>query len=268
MEAARADCVGGPDRSGLYPVKKEAQVWLRFVAAIALTIAIAAALIFGGGYLLIQKIYAATPYPGSQITPQQPVVTIAVVVPAAKRGTVPALSAAYRLKIERAVSAEFGLVAPIAVVAAQLQQESGFNPKAQSPYAMGLAQFTPSTAKWLPTVCPHLGAFDPWNADQSIQAAACYDAWLHRNVRSYASNCDRIAFMLSDYNGGTKWRLRDQAVAAKAGADSTIWFGSVETARSRGAAAHKENRAYVRRILKVLMPIYVAEGWPGGVTCT
>lgn len=187
---------------------------------------------------------------------------------AAKRAVVPALSIGYRLKIERAVAAEFGLVAPVAVVAAQLQQESGFNPKAQSPYAMGLAQFTPSTAKWLPTICPHLGAFDPWSADQSIQAAACYDAWLHRNVKQSASACDRLAFMLADYNGGTKWRLRDQALAAKAGRDSTAWFGEVETLRSRSVAAHKENRAYVRRILRVLLPAYAAEGWPGGEACT
>ena len=201
-----------------------------------------------------------------------PVQAPAIATPASKlvskRVAVPALSIGYRLKIERAVAAEFGLVAPVAVVAAQLQQESGFNPKAQSPYAIGLAQFTPSTAKWLPTICPHLGEFDPWSADQSIQAAACYDAWLHRNIKQSASACDRLAFMLADYNGGTKWRQRDQALAAKAGRDATAWFDEVETLRSRGVAAHKENRDYVRRILRVLMPAYAAEGWPGGEACT
>lgn len=258
-------------------MSKRTHLVVRLVAAIILLFLIAVAVFVGDVLWKTTHLWDASASPLAPITTvaAAPVKAIAVkpaakpkAKPAAKRSLVPALSVGYRLKIERAVSAEFGLLAPVAVVAAQLQQESGFNPNAQSLYAIGLAQFTPGTAKWLPTVCPHLGEFDPWNADQSIQAAACYDKWLHRNVRDAASECDRIAFMLSDYNGGTKWRQRDQAVAAKAGSDSTRWFGQVEASRSRSEAAHKENRAYVRRILQVLMPAYVADGWPGGVTCT
>jgi soluble lytic murein transglycosylase-like protein len=246
---------------------------VRFAIAIILLFVIAVAVFIADVLWKTTHLWTGSVSPIASSVAAAPSTTKPVVIkpaakPAAKRPIVPALSVGYRLKIERAVSAEFGLLAPVALVAAQLQQESGFNPKAQSPYAIGLAQFTPATAKWLPTVCPHLGDFDPWNADQSIAAAACYDAWLHRNVRNAASACDRFAFMLSDYNGGTKWRQRDQAAAAKAGSDSTRWFGQVETSRSRSEAAHKENRAYVRRILQVLTPAYAADGWPGGVTCT
>lgn len=245
---------------------------VRFAIAVTLLFVIAVAVFICGKDPSAwgATVVSVTPKAAASVVPAK-APAAAAATPAAKkpkRPLVPTLSVGYRIKIERAVSAEFGVLAPVAEVAAQLQQESAFNADAQSPYAIGLAQFTPATAKWLPTICPQLGEFDPWDADQSILAAACYDKWLHKNVRNAATECDRLAFMLSDYNGGTKWRQRDQAAAAKAGSDSTRWFGGVETSRSRSMAAHEENRAYVRRILLVLTPAYVAEGWPGGVTCT
>ena len=91
---------------------------------------------------------------------------------------VPTASATYRLQVERAAAEYFGLDASPARLAAQLHLESGWRDDAQSAYAIGLAQFTPATAQWLPEVCPELGEFDPWDAAQSIRAAACYDAWL------------------------------------------------------------------------------------------
>ena len=179
---------------------------------------------------------------------------------------VPTASATYRLQVERASAEYFGLSASPARLAAQLHQESGWRDDAQSAYAIGLAQFTPATAQWLPEVCPELGEFDPWDAAQSIRAAACYDAWL-LNQMTGASACDRWAFALSAYNGGAGWVRRDRRRASASGADQHRWFGHVEAHSARASWAFAENRAYVRRILLVLEPAYVLDGWSGEAVC-
>lgn len=176
----------------------------------------------------------------------------------------------YRLQIERAGARWFGLHAQPARMAAQLHQESGWNPRARSPYAMGLAQFTPATARWLPSICPEVGAPDLWSPAWSIEAQHCYMAWLHGRVRAIdpgvLTDCDRWAFALRAYNGGEGWLQRDRALAARAGVSANAWRG-VEGFRSRAQWAHTENTAYPRRILLRIEPVYLAAGWPGGPAC-
>lgn len=179
---------------------------------------------------------------------------------------IPTYSLRYRAQLERAVGAQFGLDAPVARLAAQIHAESAWRPKAASPYAQGLAQFTPDTAKWLPQVCPEVGEPDPWDAGWSIRAIACYDHYLYANARA-VDECNRWAFTLSDYNGGTGMRLREQRLARAAGADPARWFGSVEDYRARSVGAYRENRGYVRKILLVLEPEYVDAGWSGTAVC-
>lgn len=180
--------------------------------------------------------------------------------------TIPEASTAYRRTLEREATARFGLDAPIARLGAQIHQESAWEPTAESPFAQGLAQFTPPTARWLPDVCPDVGTPDPWDAAWSIRALVCYDHYLHRRV-SGATSCDRWAFTLSAYNGGLSWVYQDKTQASNAGHDPARWFDQVELTTSRGAPAREENRAYVRRILRVLEPAYVAAGWPGTTAC-
>lgn len=179
---------------------------------------------------------------------------------------VPEASVRYRLALEREAGANFGIAAPAARIAAQIHQESGWRVDAESVYAQGLAQFTPATAKWLPSVCPSVGAPDPWDARWSIRAIACYDAWLYERVRG-ATECDRWAFTLSAYNGGLGWVARDQALAVINGANPLRWFGHVEKWSPRAQWARDENRGYPRRILLLLEPAYVRAGWPGSVAC-
>lgn len=179
---------------------------------------------------------------------------------------IPADSVLYRMQVERAAGEQWGLDAPVARLAAQLHQESGWRPTARSAYAQGLAQITPPTAAWLPAICPQLGHPDPWDPAWSIRAQACYDAWLHRRAMG-ATPCDRWAMTLSAYNGGEAARDRESRMAHEARADPLRWFGAVERYRSRGLAAWQENRAYVRRILLVLEPAYLAAGWPGTRAC-
>lgn len=179
---------------------------------------------------------------------------------------IPWASVTYRLRVEHAASQYFGVSASPARLAAQLHQESLWRPGAASKYAHGLAQFTPATASWLPSVCPEIGAFDPWDDGQSIKAAACYDRWLYDRSPG-ATECDRWAFTKSSYNGGLGWVQRDRKLASAHGADPARWFGHVELHTARASWARKENRAYVRRILLLLEPAYIAVGWPGSAAC-
>ncbi len=188
-------------------------------------------------------------------------------VSAAPRVTVPPASARYRIALEREVGAHFGIEAPVARIAAQIHQESHWQPSAASPFAEGLAQFTPATAAWLPDVCPDVGAPDTWDPAWSLRAIACYDAWLYARA-SGASECDRWAFTLSAYNGGEVALRRERSRASATGADAARWFNSVERFSARAGWAHTENRNYVRRILTSLEPAYLSAGWPGTAVCT
>jgi soluble lytic murein transglycosylase-like protein len=179
---------------------------------------------------------------------------------------IPATSLQYRLALTQAAGEQFGLDAPVARLAAQLQQESGWNPKAKSPYAQGLAQFTPPTAAWLPNICPRIGPPDPWDAGWSIRAQTCYDAWLYARAPGNG-DCARWAMTLSAYNGGETARDRERALADKAGADPDIWFNQTARFRARTTGAWRENRDYVQRILLVLEPAYIDAGWPGKAVC-
>ncbi|ABW16609.1 NLP/P60 protein [Parafrankia sp. EAN1pec] len=80
------------------------------------------------------------------------------------------------------------------LLAAQLRQESGFNPRAQSPVgAMGIAQFMPGT--W----ASH-GTGDVWNPVDAIPAAARYDCAVAASVASVPGLGQEK--MLAAYNAG------------------------------------------------------------------
>lgn len=184
---------------------------------------------------------------------------------------VPDSAAMYRRMVESAVSDYWPAGGSSAQLAAQMHQESIWKPKARSRAgAMGVAQFMPATAKWIATAFPReLGQFDPWDPAQAIRGAAIYDRYLYDRVAG-ATECDRWAFAFASYNGGLGWVNRDKARASATGADPARWFGHVElTADARRAAVNvRENRGYVRRILLVLTPLYVAAGWPGEAVCS
>lgn len=188
--------------------------------------------------------------------------------PPAPRIVIPEHSARYRMAIERESGAVFGLTASPARIAAQIHQESRFNPAAKSPYAAGLAQFTPATAGWMAKVFPdECGEADPWDENWAIRCAVRYDRYLITRVQPTASDCDSWAFTLAAYNGGLGWVKRDRHKAGASGADTLYWFGNVELHSARADWARAENRAYVRRILTVLEHAYIDAGWPGDAVC-
>ncbi|GAA3728791.1 NlpC/P60 family protein [Streptomyces tremellae] len=113
------------------------------------------------------------------------------------KGAVPA---AYQSLVERFGNTCSAISEPL--LAAQIYQESGWNPTAKSPAnAFGMAQFLPST--WAAHAVDGDGdgdrdIFDPADA---IASAAAYDCELAKNVRHVPG--DVTDNMLAAYNAGT-----------------------------------------------------------------
>lgn len=184
--------------------------------------------------------------------------------------SIPPAALEYRDELEEAAWERFGPRAPVATLAAQLHQESGWRAHVQSPVgAQGLAEFMPATARWISEMYPRkLGPPDPFDAEWSIKAQSLYMGYLiDRNPG--ATECDTWAFALSAYNGGEGWLRRDRTLAGKTGKDTKRWFGQVEFSPDprRATWAVKENRGYPSRILLLLTPRYVAATYGRGVPC-
>ncbi|WP_080944566.1 transglycosylase SLT domain-containing protein [Comamonas thiooxydans] len=178
---------------------------------------------------------------------------------------VPQAAQQYRSELVRNARAIWGMEAPVATFAAQVHQESAWKPGAVSHVgAQGLAQFMPTTSAWIADLYPALASNQPYNPSWSLRALVQYDAWIHARV-SAATPCDRMAKVLSSYNGGLGWVQRDEALAKRQGLNAAVWWSHVETVNAgRSAANWRENRDYPRRILQRLEPAYVAAGWGAG----
>lgn len=86
---------------------------------------------------------------------------------------------------------------PVAVLAAQIQAESGWNPKASSGVANGLTQFTPAT--W----ASYGNGKSVWDPEAAIDAQARYMRDLLGQVGSLAkSEEDKVKLALAAYNAG------------------------------------------------------------------
>ncbi|MET9292147.1 bifunctional lytic transglycosylase/C40 family peptidase [Streptomyces sp. NPDC003077] len=111
-----------------------------------------------------------------------------------------------------------------ALLAAQLYQESGWNPRAQSPAAaQGIAQFIPDTWQIHGVDGNGDGRRNVWDPADAIPSAAAYDCSLARYVKSVPG--DPTENMLAAYN---------------AGPDAVI--------RYRGVPPYRETQNYVKTI--------------------
>nr|WP_030804225.1 bifunctional lytic transglycosylase/C40 family peptidase [Streptomyces sp. NRRL F-2799] len=135
------------------------------------------------------------------------------------KGAVPA---AYQTLVQK-----WGNLCPAinpALLAAQLYQESGFNPGARSPAkAQGIAQFIPGTWATHGVDGDGDGDRDVWDPDDAIPSAASYDCELAKYVKDVPG--DVSANMLAAYN---------------AGAYAVIRYG--------GVPPYRETRNYVKTI--------------------
>ncbi|EDY44852.1 secreted transglycosylase [Streptomyces sp. SPB074] len=135
------------------------------------------------------------------------------------KGSVPA---AYQALVQK-----WGNLCPAltpALLASQLYQESGFDPRARSAAAAeGIAQFIPSTWAAHGVDGDKDGVRDVWNPADAIPSAASYDCELASYVKNVPG--DRSANMLAAYN---------------AGPDAVIRYG--------GVPPYSETRNYVKTI--------------------
>ena len=132
--------------------------------------------------------------------------------------------------------------------AAQTQQESAWNPKARSPYAKGLRQFTDKTGWWASrTFCADLGAYRPYNPTWSLKCGIRYMEKLERQVtRIYpkAQPCWVRKVAEQMYNGGG-WILKELKRS------KSTDLNEARRVCSRASWACKENYEYPKRISKI-----------------
>ena len=188
-----------------------------------------------------------------------------ILLPLLAMAEVPRDALRHQRDLMRNAHAVWGLDAPVAMFAAQIQQESRWRADAQSVVgAQGMAQFMPATATWI-SGAYKLGEPQPNNPGWALRALVTYDHHLWRRVTA-ATPCDRAAMTLSAYNGGLGWVYRDQKLAAQQGVDRTRWFDAVERFNAgRSAANFRENRHYPRVILTRWQPVYAS--WGGVIVC-
>ncbi len=161
----------------------------------------------------------------------------------------------YQAQLTRESRFAFGMDGPVAMFGAQIHQESGFDPNAKSAFASGLAQFTPGTAAWISGLYKNLGPSAPLDPTWALRALVTYDKRLHDGIRTADTECDHWLYALSDYNGGSGWRISRQAHSSAPGdyfTTSTINPGIT-------AANQRQNEEYPVRIVFLLQPIY--NGW-------
>jgi len=174
--------------------------------------------------------------------------------------TMPRAALKYRADLTREARQVWGLNAPIAVFAAQIHQESGWNPQAVSRVgARGMAQFMPATAQWIASIDPALASGDATNPRWAIRALVRYNDWLVKRVQG-ASEFDRLWAALRAYNGGLgHWQMEAKAAQSTQRQAVDAACGKAK----RHASFCPENLGYPRRILIVLQPLYL--GWGRGV---
>ncbi|MEO8118018.1 MAG: transglycosylase SLT domain-containing protein, partial [Rhodoferax sp.] len=116
----------------------------------------------------------------------------------------PAGASKYRQDLVRAAHSQWGLDAPVAALAAQVHQESGWNPLAVSAVgAKGMAQFMPATTRWW-CDANRLSASEcqPTNPTWALRSLVGYDKWLWDRAPSRFDAHDRLWVALRSYNGG------------------------------------------------------------------
>jgi hypothetical protein len=176
----------------------------------------------------------------------------------ASAAELPRAAVTYRADLTRIAHSVWGLDAPVPVFAAQIHQESGWNPDAVSRVgALGAAQFMPATASWW-CALNNLSPADcqPRNAAWAMRAMIGYDLWLSQRVRA-DTEFDRLWATLRSYNGGLGHWQKEAAltpVKTRAAIDATC--GSA----SRSRTHCPENLQYPARILLRHQPLYSSWG--------
>jgi len=173
---------------------------------------------------------------------------------------IPPRAEQYRRDLTRIAISVWGLDAPVALLAGQIEQESAWRPDAVSwAGAKGLAQFMDATGR---DVAQRYGGGppNPFDPRWSMTAQSRYMRELTGRIGAARNETERTAFALSAYNGGLRHVQRRQALSPDPGRCLGLTCDINPGIRP---AAQRENREYPRRILLVLAPRYHAAGWGG-----
>ena len=135
----------------------------------------------------------------------------------------------------------------VTFLAAQIEVESAWRPKAESPYALGLAQFTPAT--WgdiAPATTPPCIEYPITDPACSIRAQILY---MKRLTSALRRTEQPMLFAASAYNGGLGWVRREQRLCSTLPGCNPNQWESLERVCLRAQWACKENKAYPSKIL-------------------
>lgn len=167
----------------------------------------------------------------------------------------------YRAELTRAAHSQWGLDAPIPVFAAQIHQESGWNPQAVSHVgAKGMAQFMPATARWWCDINKMTAEeCQPTNPTWAIRALIGYDKHLFDRTPPRLSDFDRLWVALRAYNGGLgHWFAEAKATGLPAPTRKQV---DAACGMARRHISHcPENLGYPARILGMLQQRYATWG--------
>jgi membrane-bound lytic murein transglycosylase MltF len=172
---------------------------------------------------------------------------LALSVPLLPRQSLP-----FKSELQTQARRVFGPQAPIALLAAIVETESSWNPKAHSSSGdLGLAQIGRNAHQFLNRIRPGPGRGSPRDPKWALSAMSWYLWHLREAIPDTSDERERWAMTLAAYNGGLGWVKRERALCARVPrCDSSRWFGHTERFRARGKRAFKENRHYVVKVFK------------------
>ncbi len=172
---------------------------------------------------------------------------------------VPQAALKYRADLQREAQFVYGLAAPVATFAAQIEQESGWNAGVTAwDNGRGLAQFMDQTAAWSAQKFADLGPADPYNPKWAIRALLRLDDFNVKHVTG-DTPCDKWGAGLKAYNAGLGYVQRAQKRSPQPGQ----WFGVTELINAGQSPKNFEySRLYPRWIMVKRQPKYA--GWGVG----
>lgn len=176
-------------------------------------------------------------------------------------GSAPPAALKYRSILTREAHAEIGINAPIPMLAAQIEQESGWRVNVTAwDNGRGLAQFMDGTASDIARLYPELGPPMPYSPLWAIRALIKYDLHIYNRIKGKDA-CQRWGAALKGYNAGYGYVLQAQKISP----DPGIWFELTEYVKTRQSAKNFEySRLYPRWILFKRQANY--DGW-GQLVC-
>lgn len=198
-------------------------------------------------------------------------------------GTIPERASLYIPVLKNQISQVWPLIPSPVSLAGQIEQETCpslshkkcWNPRAElttdREYGFGVGQITVTSRfnnfdeiKKLDAKLKSWKWEDRYNPDRQLRALVVMNRSAFAKLPFASDDHERMAFMLSAYNGGLGGVMQDRRLAASKGADPNKWFGNVELysfksktkARGYGQSFFEVNRGYVRNILTVRMQKY------------